>query len=122
MNFPGHKFALGFFGAVFVVWVVVMVLLMRNAALPAEASGTMLAVFDPKVSDTEALRIIGAAQGKIFKQSGLSFAWIVTADEPGLAGRLKSNGALGAYRELPISPALAGCFAVVDTKVEAIFH
>jgi hypothetical protein len=28
---------------------------------------------------------------------------------------------LGAYRELPISPALAGCFAVADAKVEAAF-
>ena len=94
-----------------------MAVLIHNAALPSEASGIMMAIFDPGISQTEALRVIAAAQGKIVKQTGFGFAWLVQSDEPGLAGRLKENGALGAYRELPINIELAGCLAVVDAKV-----
>jgi len=119
MSLSGHKFALSFFGAVLLAWVLVMFILIRNAALPPEATGTMLAVFDPKVSETEALAMIANAHAKIVKQSGLTFAWIVSAEEPGLAGRLKANGALGAYRELPIPVELAGCLAFADAKVLA---
>jgi hypothetical protein len=54
------------------------------------------------------------------KQSGLPFIWVVAGDEPGLAGRLKAEGALGAYRELPVSPVIAGCFALADAKVAGL--
>ena len=54
---------------------------------------------------------------RIIKQSGLPFVWVVAGDEPGLAGRLEREGALGAYRELPVSPVIAGCFAFADAKV-----
>jgi hypothetical protein len=117
MNLPGHKFALMFFGSVFVAWLLLMAVLMRNAALPPEASGTMLAVFDPKVSELEALKMIAEADAKILRKSNFDFIYVVQSDEPGLAGKLKKSGALGAYKELPIAPELAGCFAVVDSKI-----
>ena len=122
MNFSTHRFAVGFFAAVFAVWALVMVLLVRNAALPADASGIMLAVFEPRIAETQALHIIAAAQGKIVKQSGLGFAWLVQSDEPGLAGRLIAGGAIGAYRELPIPIELAGCLAVADARVKAFIN
>ena len=118
MNWPGHRFAMNFFGGVIVAWLVLMIVLVRNAALPAEASGTMLAVFEPSISEPAAVSAIAAAGGKVVKQSGLAFAWVVQSDEPGLAGRMRGQGAIGVYRELPISPALMGCFAVADAKVE----
>jgi len=122
MNFSTHKFALGLFGSVLIVWLLVMVILVRHAALPAEASGTMLVVFEPRISETEAVHIIAEAQGKIVKQTGVSFAWLVQDDAPGLVGRLRANGALGAYRELPIPVELAGCLAVVDAKVASAIN
>ncbi len=122
MNIAGHKFALWFFALVLLAWVFVMAALIHNAALPASASGTMLAVFDVNTSEAQAVQIIAAAQGKIVKQSGLSFAWIVNSDEAGLAGKLKAAGALGAYRELPIPIELAGCLAVTDAKVQRAFQ
>ena len=121
MNWPGHRFALAFFGVVIVAWLVLMVVLVRNAALPAEASGTMLAVFEPSISEPAAVSAITAAGGNVVKQSGLAFAWVVQSDEKGLAGRMRSQGAIGVYRELPISPALMGCIAVADAKVENAF-
>ena len=122
MKWPGHKFAFTFFGVVMLAWLLVMLVLVRNAALPAEATGAMLAVFNPGVSETEAVQMIAAAKGRIIKQSGVSFAWLVQSDEAGFAGRLKANGAIGAYRELPISIELAGCLAVADAKVQAAFN
>jgi hypothetical protein len=116
-----HLFAARLFGAVLLAWTVLMALLVRNAALPPEASGTMLAVFEPKTTETQALAAIIHAGGNVVRKSGLDFVWIVQSDEPRLAGRLKEAGALGAYRELPISPALAGCFAVADAKVASAF-
>ena len=118
MNWPGHKFALTFFGGVIVAWLVLMFALVRGAALPAEASGTMLAVFEPSITETAAVNAIAAAHGNVVKKSGLAFAWVVQSDEPGLAGRMRAQGAIGVYRELPISPALMGCIAVADAKVE----
>ena len=35
-----------------------------------------------------------------------------------IAGCMRAQGAIGVYRELPISPALMGCIAVADAKVE----
>lgn len=44
---PGHRLALSLFLGGLAIWIAVMALVMRHAALSAEASGTMLAVFEP---------------------------------------------------------------------------
>jgi len=122
MMWPGHRFALAFFGGVLVVWAGTMTFLMHRSALPPEATGTMLAVFQPSTSADKAFATIVAAGGNVVRKSSFDFIWVVTSDQPGLAGRLHENGALGAYRELPISPTIAGCFALADAKVEEAFQ
>lgn len=122
MTFSAHRFALVLFAAVLAVWAIVMVVLVRGAALPPVASGTLLAVFEPGISEMEAVKIIAAAKANVVKQSGFNFAWLVQSDEPGLAGRLQANGALGAYRELPINIALMGCVAIVDKRATAFIN
>ena len=120
MALPGHRLALGLFLGVLVLWLAGMAVVMRHAALPPEASGTMLAVFEPGTPGDAIFASLTRAEARIVKQSGLPFVWVVSADEPGLAGRLKQQGALGAYRELPVSPVIAGCFAFADAKVAAL--
>ncbi len=122
MIWPGHRLALSLFAGVLLAWVAVMTFLMHRSALPPEATGTMLAVFEPGVQENQAMATIVAAGANVVRQSSFDFIWLVTSDEPGLAGRLHDNGALGAYRELPISPTIAGCFAVADAKVAAAFQ
>lgn len=117
MKLTGHRLALALFIGVIAVWLVGMAVVMRHAALPPEASGTMLAVFDPGTTDDEVFAALTRADARIVKPSGLGFVWVVASDEPGLAGRLEREGALGAYRELPVSPVIAGCFAFADAKV-----
>jgi hypothetical protein len=117
MRWPGHKFAFAVFAAVLILWLGAMVVLMRHSALPDEATGKMLVIFDTGTTEDEAIRAITAAGANPIRISDFSFIWIAQSDAPGTAGKLKQQGALGAYRELPLSPVIAGCVAVVDRKV-----
>ncbi len=117
MKRSGHRLALALFAGVIAVWLAGMAVVMRHAALPPEASGTMLAVFEPGTPEDVVFASLTRADARIVKPSGLSFIWVVAGDQPGLAGRLRREGALGAYRDLPLSPMLAGCFAFADAKV-----
>ena len=115
-----HRLALALFAGVILVWLAGMAIVVRHAALPPEAGGTMLAVFEPGTPSDEIFAALTRAEARIVKPSGLGFVWVVASDEPGLAGRLSREGAIGAYRELPVSPVIAGCFAFADAKVAAI--
>jgi hypothetical protein len=117
MKLSGHRLALALFSGVIALWLVGMAVVMRHAALPPEASGTMLAVFEPGTPEDDVFASLTRADARILKPSGLSFIWVVSSDEPGLAGRLQREGALGTYRELPVSPVIAGCFAFADAKL-----
>jgi len=120
-NWPGHKFAAAFAGVVLVLWLIVMAVMMRQAALPPEAPGPLLAVFEPGMSEDEMFARIIAANGKPLRGTWLGFVWVVAGEEAGLAGRLEGQGAIGTYAELPFDPSLAGCFAFADAKVAEAF-
>ena len=115
-----HRLALGLFAAVLATWLAAMAIVMRHAALPPEATGTMLAIFEPGTPDDQIFASLTRADARVVRPSGLSFIWVVSSAEPGLAGRLAHEGALGAYRDLPISPVIAGCFALADAKVASL--
>ena len=120
MRRSGHRLALALFAGVIAIWLAGMAVVMRHAALPPEASGTMLAVFEPGTPEDEVFASLTRADARIVKPSGLGFIWVVASDQPGLAGRLRREGALGAYRDLPLSPVIAGCFAFADAKVASL--
>jgi hypothetical protein len=120
MNRPGHRLALMLFAGVLVAWLVAMAVVMRHAALPAEASGTMLAVYEPGTPQDLIFASLTRAGARIIRPSALGFVWVVSGDEPGLAGKLMAEGALGTYRDLPISPTIAGCFAYADASVASL--
>ncbi len=121
MNWPGHRFAFGLFASVVVLWLAGMMVLMRKSALPPDASGTMLVVFNPGTLKSDAFRAIIDSGGKPVRETSFGFIWVVTGDVAGLAGKLAQNGAIGSYRDLPINPAIAGCVAVADAKVADTF-
>jgi hypothetical protein len=122
MNFPCHKFAAAMFCSVIVLWLIAMAVIMRAGALPAEASGTMLAVFNPGTPQDQIFASLVNAGAKPIRETSFGFIWVVTADEPGLSGRLHAQGAIGNYRNLPLSPTIAGCFALADAKVAEAFE
>ena len=117
MGWPGHRLALVLFAAILAAWIAVMAVLMRQSALPPEASGTMLAVFEPGTDGDEIFSRLTRAGARPVRPTAFGFIWIVAGEEPGLAGRLLRQGAIGAYRDLPISPTIAGCFALADAEV-----
>jgi hypothetical protein len=114
---PGHRLALSLFLGALAVWIAVMAIVMRHAALPAEASGTMLAVFESGTSGDQVFASITRAGARPVRETAFGFIWVVADEQPGLAGRLEREGAIGAYRDLPLSPTIAGCFALADAKM-----
>jgi hypothetical protein len=78
------------------------------------------AVHKPGVQDAAFTKLVNAG-GTPVRRTWLGSVWVVTGDAPGLAGRLMAQGAMGAYRDLPVSPDLAGCFAYADAKVAELF-
>jgi hypothetical protein len=121
VNWPGHRLALGLAAAVLAVWLAGMTLTLRMAALKPEATGTMLVVFAPGTKPDAAFTMLVNAGGTPVRRTWLGSVWVVTGDAPGLAGRMVEQGAMGAYRDLPVSPDLAGCFAYADAKVMEMF-
>ena len=112
-----HRFALILFGSVIAVWLLAMFALMRASALPPDAAGPMLVVFDPGVSHDDAFAAITRAGANPIRKTAFGFIWVVD----GKVERLTREGALGAYRDLPLNPEIAGCIAVVDAKASAVF-
>jgi hypothetical protein len=120
MGWPGHRFVAGAAALMIVVWVVMMALMVRAAMLPGEATGPMLVAFRPGTPGDEALARIVAAGGSPLRPTWVPFIWAVTADEPGLAGRLVDAGALAAFSELPFAPAPAGCVGYTKEEMFAL--
>ncbi len=116
-----HRLALSIAAGVLLVWLVAMAIAMRAAALPDQASGAMIAVFPPGIGENGQITAIVNAGGKPVRQTWIGAVWVVEGDAPGYAGRLRQNGALAAYGELPFSPELAGCFAYADAKLAQAF-
>jgi len=121
MRWSGHRLAIGLFVSVIVIWLGVMAAVMRAAALPPEATGTMLAVYDPGTSQDVIFASLTRADARPVRPTAFGFIWIVAGEKAGLAGRLREQGAIGAYRELPISPTIAGCFALADATAADMF-
>jgi hypothetical protein len=122
MNVPGHKFALATFTAIIAMWLVAMAIIMRAGALPASASGTMLAVFNPGTPQEQIFASLINAGAKPIRKTSFGFIWVVAGEQAGLSGRLRAQGAIGNYRNLPLSPTIAGCFAFADAKLAAAFE
>jgi len=117
VSLPGHRFVFTFFATVIVLWLVVMMVIMRHSALPPSATGPMMVVFEPGTPQDQAFAAIVRAGAKPIRETSFGFIWVVDGE----AGKLVNAGALGAYRELPISPVIAGCVAVADAKASEAF-
>jgi hypothetical protein len=117
MRYPGHRFAITLFASVIVLWLIAMFAIMRDAALKPDATGIMLVVFEPGIVDDAAFAAITRAGAKPIRKTAFGFIWVVD----GTAGKLEAEGAIGSYRNLPISPEIAGCVAVVDAKMADAF-
>ncbi|HEY0832272.1 MAG TPA: hypothetical protein VGE72_00060 [Azospirillum sp.] len=110
----GHGFALAFGGVIVAVWLALMAVSLNEAALPPETDGTVLAVFPPGTTDEAAFTAMVRAGGEPVRPTWLGFAWVARGADAGFVGRLKSQGAVAAFGELPVGPALGGCAVMVE--------
>ena len=123
MHWPGHRLAIGLaLGVILVLWLAGMAIAVRAARLPLDATGPMIVVFEPGTAKEDMLARIVTAGARPIRETWLGFVWVVSGEEPEASARLLSQGAIGTYRELPITASLAGCFAFADAKVAEHFH
>ena len=83
MRWSGHRLAIGLFISVIVIWLGVMAAVMRAAALPPEATGTMLAVFDPGTSQDVIFASLTRADARPVRPTAFGFIWIVAGETAG---------------------------------------
>ncbi len=87
-----------------------MALLFKAAALPPEASGTVIVFFAPGTESAEALAASAAAGAKLVSTSWFENMLVVADEMPGLARRLKEQGAVEAFENMSFAGfSFAGC-------------
>jgi hypothetical protein len=96
---------------VVLVWLALVLLVVRGAALGSDAAGKVFVVFPPGIARAAAFEAIVAAGGEPLRPALGGWSWIAHADDRGFVGRLRAAGALAAFRGAPAGLALAGCFA-----------
>jgi hypothetical protein len=102
-----YRLALALFSGVLAVWAGLMML----AALPAERSGTVVAVFSPQMAPERIFHAVRRADGRLVNGTWLANAWIVHSDSAGFVGKLQAEGAWLAFDPGLFAPiTVGGCF------------
>jgi hypothetical protein len=105
-----HRFALRLLAWIAGIWLAVLALLLKAAALPPEASGTVIVVFPTDTAVAEAVAASAAAGAKLVSPSWFDNLLVVADETPGLAGRLKEQGALAVFENMTFAGfSFAGC-------------
>lgn len=106
----GHGFAGRLLAAAAAAWLLAFALSVGGSRLADAEQGPMVVVLPPGTTDEEALSAIGRAGGSVVAPvAGTSFVWSAVGDRPGFVGRVRAEGALVAFRNLPVVTMLAGC-------------
>ncbi len=106
----GHGLAGRLLAAAAVVWLAAFSLSINGSRLADAEHGPMVVVLRPGTTDAEAISAIGRAGGSVVAPvAGTSFVWSAVGDRPGFVGRVRSEGAMVAFRNLPVVTMLVGC-------------
>ena len=105
-----HRFALKLLAWVVAIWLVGMAVLFEAAALPPEASGTVIVLFPISTETAQSVAASAAAGAKLVSLSWFDNVLVVADETPGLAGRLKDHGALAVFANMSLGGfSFAGC-------------
>jgi hypothetical protein len=91
-------------------------LALRALVLPAEESGRLFVLFPPAISESAAFAAIVTAGGEPIRPVIGGFGWAAHGPGEGFVGRLRSEGAIAAFREAPAGLPLMGCFGMIGTS------
>ena len=107
---PDHRFALKLLGGILSVWIVALILVLGAARLPPESSGTVIALFPPRLTGAQSVAASAAAGAKLVSASWFENVLVVADEAPGLTGRLQDQGALAVFRNISLAGvSFAGC-------------
>jgi hypothetical protein len=105
-----HRLALKLLAWVAGFWLVGMMLLFKAAALPAEASGTVIVLYPVGTETAQSVAASAAAGAKLVSPSWFENVLVVADDAPGLVGRLKDQGATAVFENMSFAGvSFAGC-------------
>jgi hypothetical protein len=105
-----HRFALKLLAWITAIWLAGMALLFEAAALPPEASGTVIVLFPIGTETARSIAASAAAGAKLVSPSRFENVLVVADEAPGLAGRLKDQGALAVFKNMSFAGfSFAGC-------------
>lgn len=110
-----HRLALAIGSGILLAWFAGMAIALRALTPPDTASGRLLVIFPPAVTELQAMQAIGGAGGRTFGQAWFRLGWDVLGEEPGLAARLRAHGAY-VLTDFPWVPVLAGCSGSAGTR------
>lgn len=108
-----HWLAAAVFGGMLAVWGGAMAWTASLSSVADTQAGTVVTVFSP-ADERAAMTAIRAAGGLLVANPAAG-TWVVHGDDPGLAGRLRDEGALGVFTKIPVTlPGASGCFFLPD--------
>ena len=106
----GHRLAFGFFAAIVIAWAAILAVTLKQAELPPEAAGRVVAVYPFGWSGQASAAAALHTEASLVRETWLPNILEVASQQPGFAGRLQQNGAIVVYRAQPFSLfTLAGC-------------
>jgi hypothetical protein len=105
-----HRFALKLLAWIAGIWLVGMALLLKAAALPPEANGTVIVLYPVGTKAADSVAGSAAAGAKLVSPTWFGNLLVVTDRTPGLAGRLEDQGALAVFENMSFGGfSFAGC-------------
>lgn len=105
-----HRLALKLLAWITAVWLAGMALLFEAAALPPEASGTVIVLYPIGTEAAQSVAASAAAGAKLVSPSWFGNLLVVVDETPGLAGRLEEQGALAVFENMSFAGvSFAGC-------------
>jgi hypothetical protein len=105
-----HRFALKLLAWIAGIWLIALALVFEAAALPPEASGTVIVLFPLGTSAPEAVAASAAAGAKLVSASWFDNMLVVADEAPGLAARLRQAGAIEVFANMRFAGfSFAGC-------------
>jgi hypothetical protein len=105
-----HRFALKLLAWITGIWLLGLALLFEAAALPPQASGTVIVLFPIGTEPPQSIASSAAAGAKLVSLSWFENALVVADETPGLVGRLKDQGALEVFENMSFAGfSFAGC-------------
>jgi hypothetical protein len=104
-----HRTALSALALVVVVWLCAMAFLMNVAGGKAGPGTPLLVLFPPGKPRLEVIHAISRSDGMILRDTALNSAWFVSSLAPGFQARLRAQGAIAVFADLPYFPVILGC-------------